>query len=181
MKVGISFGLESLFGVGKYFFNRRVSNKTWLRALYGEINLNLDIIGALNLDYFTDKKINDRVFREVAGSLQTSVAEAILFDDEVNKQSDILNLLQQKGIISGLEQLFKIKNGEEVDISGKKSIEQVVTALYFVVRPRKARSPGLFFHQKPREPSGFGRFFPVLPSTLSGGRLAYGNIHPAAL
>lgn len=133
MAVGIGFGLENIFGMGQYFFSRHVSNKTWLRALYGEINLNMDIIGTLDLDYFKGKEINDRVFRKVAGSLQTSVAEAILFDDKINRQSTIISLLQEKGILSGLERFIGIKDGAEVDIPGNAPGEQVVTALYFAV------------------------------------------------
>jgi hypothetical protein len=127
--------IGSIAAIGTGIIRRRVSDKTWLRALYAETVSNLDILNTLDLSHFQGMGVTDQAFREIIGALETSVAEAVLFNDEVSRNSAIFTLLRTRsGITAADGQSLSVeREGKEVDIPDKALNERIVNALFFIV------------------------------------------------
>lgn len=114
--------------------DKKLSVENYLRAYYLEVVNNIEFLNIFNIEILKKSEINDKSLQYVINNIRTDLGAAILFDDELKKQTNVYKFLKDKGQINNKEKLIvKSSSNDDTEINSKYIYENVLQAISFTV------------------------------------------------
>ncbi len=126
--------IDDLLGRIDAIKTRKLSLNNLLRAYYFEVVANIEFLNVVNLDACKGLKPNAALLKSVMDRIDIQLGAAILFEENVDKGSELYKLLEDKGKLDNRRKnLYRISGGTEVRVTTASFYENILQAISFTV------------------------------------------------